>query len=147
MRPQFLLAVPLALAAAAPAALAQPDDGAPNGRYTMLPAPSGVVRLDTRTGALSLCTTPADAPPDCRLGTDERAGLQKEIDRLQAENAELKAKLAAAPPVAAAPPAPPRDGASTQSQDEQFDKALDFADRFMRRMMRIMREDHSGERT
>jgi hypothetical protein len=148
MRPAALLILALSIPAGASVASAETAGGVANGRYAMLPAPSGVLRLDTRTGALALCTVAADAPPQCRLGTDERAGLQKEIDRLQAENAELKAKLAAAPPAASAPaPAEAAPAPRAESDDERFDKALDFADRFMRRMMRIMREDRSGEHT
>lgn len=120
------------LAASPCVALAQ---GAENGRYSMTPVEGGFLRLDTRTGAVSLCKPSGDAV-ECRMGASERGALQDEIDRLTKENADLKSRVAAAPP----PAAPGR-------AREEMDRALDAAERFMRRMMRIMREEAPENRT
>lgn len=69
-----------------------------NGRYTMTPIPGGVLRLDTRTGTASTCTK-NDAGWACYAVPDERAALDTEIGRLQAEVEKLKAELAAGPTV------------------------------------------------
>ncbi|ABQ33110.1 hypothetical protein [Bradyrhizobium sp. BTAi1] len=64
------------------------------GRYTMSTTPDGVVRLDTRTGAVSTCNNNAGSGWACYAVPDERAALDAEIGRLQAENEKLKAQLA-----------------------------------------------------
>jgi hypothetical protein len=70
---------------------------AENGRYTMSPVADGVIRLDTRTGAISTCNNSATGWA-CYAVPDERAALDAEIGRLQADNEQLKAKLAAREP-------------------------------------------------
>jgi hypothetical protein len=75
-----------------------------NGRYVLSPVADGVVRLDTRTGAVSTCSN-TGAGWACYAVPDERAALDAEIGRLQAENErskteleKLKAELAAREP-------------------------------------------------
>ena len=68
-----------------------------NGRYALSPAPDGVLRLDTRTGAVSTCNN-SGAGWACYAVPDERAALDTEIGRLQADNEKLKAELAARGP-------------------------------------------------
>ena len=68
-----------------------------NGRYALSPVPDGVIRLDTRTGAVSTCTS-GGAGWACYAVPDERAALDAEIGRLQADNEKLKAQLAAREP-------------------------------------------------
>ena len=52
-----------------------------------------VLRLDTRTGAVSTCSN-AGAGWACYAAPDERAALDAEIGRLQADNEKLKAQIA-----------------------------------------------------
>ena len=75
-----------------------------NGRYTLSTTPDGALRLDTRTGAVSTCSN-SSAGWACYTVPDERAAmdveigrLQADVDRLQAENERLKADLAAREP-------------------------------------------------
>jgi hypothetical protein len=103
-----------------------------NGRYSMTPVQDGFLRLDTRTGAVAMCRL-VNSAPECRLAAEERAAMESEIGRLQAENKQLRLK-APPGPSAAAPP-------SNLPSEQDMDRALSFAERFMRRMMRIMRED------
>src|SRR4051812_21770086 len=60
----------------------------------------GVIRLDTRTGDVSTCTNTATGWV-CYAVPDERAALDAEIGRLQAENDKLKAELATREPTVA----------------------------------------------
>jgi hypothetical protein len=130
----MLLAL-ICLAALAAPAHAQPADPATeNGRYSMTPVQDGFLRLDTRTGAVALCRL-VNGAPECRLAADERAALENEIGRLQAQNRDLRLK--APGPGDAGPP-------SGLPSEQDMDKALSFAERFMRRMMRIMREQGDG---
>ena len=69
-----------------------------NGRYALSPLTDGVLRLDTRTGAVSTCSN-SGAGWACYAVPDERAALDAEIGRLQADNEKLKAQLAEREPV------------------------------------------------
>ena len=64
-----------------------------NGRYALSPLVDGVLRLDTRTGAVSTCNN-SGAGWACYAVPDERAALDAEIGRLQADNEKMKAQLA-----------------------------------------------------
>ena len=79
------------------AASAQSLSDADKGRYALSPVTDGVIRLDTRTGAISTCTN-SGAGWACYAVPDERAALDAEIGRLQADNENLKAELAAREP-------------------------------------------------
>jgi hypothetical protein len=75
-----------------------------NGRYALSPTGDGVLRLDTRTGAISTCNNSGAgwacyAVPDERAAMDAEIGrLQADIGRLQADNERLKADLASREP-------------------------------------------------
>ena len=79
------------------AAVAQAMPDTENGRYSLAPVADGVIRLDTRTGAISTCNK-SSAGWACYAVPDERAALDAEIGRLQADNERLKAQLAAREP-------------------------------------------------
>src|SRR5713101_5651295 len=93
--PKFFLILAIAACCLAgtgiAAAESMPDTE--NGRYTLAPAGDGVIRLDTRTGAVSNCND-SSAGWACYAVPDERAAMDTEIGRLQAENEKLKAQLA-----------------------------------------------------
>jgi hypothetical protein len=100
-----------ALLAAGEPAVAQSQPDTENGRYALKPTPDGVVlRLDTRTGAVSTCSN-AGAGWACYTAPDERAALDAEIGRLQADNEKLKAQLAG------------RDGTVTGKTEEPLPKS------------------------
>jgi hypothetical protein len=75
-------------------ALAQSRPDTENGRYALSTTADGVLRLDTRTGTVSTCNNNSGAGWACYAIPDERAALDAEIGRLQAENEKLKADLA-----------------------------------------------------
>ena len=83
------------LVVAAPAAYGQtmtPDSE--NGRYSFNQVPEGLLRLDGRTGQVSLCSKRA-VGWSCQAVPDERSALEAEISRLQSETAALKKELIA----------------------------------------------------
>lgn len=96
-----ILAISACVLAPAPGAR-----GEQAGRYSLTPVEEGMLRLDSRTGALSLCrrveglwacAAVSDGHLDLqheaeRLGR-ENAGLGAKVARLSRENAELKAKV------------------------------------------------------
>jgi len=71
---------------------AEPDTA--NGRYTFQGVPDGLMRLDTATGQVSVCTKHA-AGWVCMAVADDRAALDAELGRLARENARLRGALAA----------------------------------------------------
>jgi hypothetical protein len=76
------------------AAFAQSRPDTENGRYALSPTgDGGVLRLDTKTGTVSTCTNSGTGWA-CYAVPDERAAMDAEIGRLQAENEKLKAQLA-----------------------------------------------------
>ena len=84
----------LAFLALAPSVQAQTAPDSENGRYTFSQVADGMLRLDTRTGAVSLCAK-KDAGWACNAVPDERAALENEIARLQRENGALKKDMLA----------------------------------------------------
>jgi hypothetical protein len=94
----------------ASAAFAQAKPDTENGRYALSPITDGVLRLDTRTGAVSTCSN-SGAGWACYAVPDERAAFDTEIGRLQAENEKLKAQLAE------------RDGTVTGKVEEALPKS------------------------
>ena len=127
-----LLCGALSLATASRAENSAPPAG-DQGRYAITPAEGGFLRLDTQTGAVSFCSA-KDGQSVCRAGPDEIAALGAEVSRLRQENAELKGKLAGAAA------AQPRDSSSVPSEEE-FDRTLSFTERFLRRIMKVLREE------
>jgi hypothetical protein len=71
---------------------AQTTPDTENGRYALSPVSDGVIRLDTRTGAVSTCSNTGTGWA-CYVVPDERAALDTEIGRLQADNEKFKTEL------------------------------------------------------
>ena len=122
-----LLAV---LAAASAPAFAQtaPADLAENGRYSMQQTPDGFLRLDTRTGKVSLCTV-KDGAARCTLAADERDAYEREI-------AALKEGKDARPATGSSGPRFPTD--------DEIDRTLGVMQKLWRGMNRIIRDDPPG---
>src|SRR5262245_43283388 len=92
MRSLIIAAIALPLAFAAPAAAQTPDSE--NGRFSFSALPDGMLRLDTRTGQVSLCAK-QETGWACNAVPDERTALENEIGRLQRENGALKKEMLA----------------------------------------------------
>lgn len=135
-----------------------------NGRYSMTPIPEGVLRLDTRTGTVSTCTK-NDAGWACYAVPDERAALDAEIGRLQAEVEKLKGQLAAGPTVSgkideALPKSDPLKKAEPKvaegerrieiplPSDQDVDRVMSFLEKAWRRLIEManrVQKDVSGK--
>jgi hypothetical protein len=91
------IAVAIAVAAVVFIAAARADEPAPDtegGRYVFSKQASGFLRLDTQSGAVALCS---EQPVGwaCQAAPEDRAVFEREIGRLQNENAALKRTLLA----------------------------------------------------
>ena len=94
IRSHLLATVIASSALAATVAHAQPaaPEGG-DGRFTFNRAEDGgYLRLDGRTGQVSMCNRRASGW-QCQLVPDERSALEAEITRLQGDNAALKKEL------------------------------------------------------
>ena len=87
-----ILAFALLIGTAAVAHAQAPTPDSENGRYTFKQMGEEMMRLDGRTGQVSLCSK-RSAGWACLLVPDERSALETEIVRLQAENAAIKKEL------------------------------------------------------
>jgi hypothetical protein len=145
-------------------ATAEPVPDAENGRYALSPVVDGVIRLDTRTGAISTCSNTGTGWA-CYAAPDERAALDAEIGRLQADNEKLKADLAAREPTVAGKidePLPKTDSLKKSEpkvtegerkieiplpSDRDMDRVMSFLERAWRRLVEManrMQKDVTG---
>jgi hypothetical protein len=134
-----------------------------NGRYALSPVADGVIRLDTRTGAVSTCND-TGAGWACYAVPDERAALDEEIGRLQADNEKLKAQLAAREPTVTGKidePLPKTDSLKKPEpkaaerkieiplpSDRDMDRAMSFLEQAWRRLVEManrIQKDVSGK--
>jgi hypothetical protein len=90
--PKFAVTLAVLILGGIDGAAAQSMPDSENGRYALSPITDGVIRLDTRTGAVSTCNN-AGGGWACYSMPDERAALDAEIGRLQAENERSRAEL------------------------------------------------------
>jgi hypothetical protein len=90
--PKFAVTLAVLILGAIDDAAAQSMPDSENGRYALSPIADGVIRLDTRTGAVATCNN-AGAGWACYAMPDERAALDAEIGRLQAENERSRAEV------------------------------------------------------
>lgn len=132
------------LALMEPMALAQsPPPEAADSRYTFHRVDEGYVRLDGRTGQVSLC---AQRPVGwaCQAMPDERAALEAEIARLQGESAALKKELIARNlplPGTVKPEAPTAKEEPPRLQlpsDADLNKVVNFLEKIWRRFVEVI---------
>jgi hypothetical protein len=146
-RPVVFVVAGLALAGPAvwsQSALAQ---GAPaesdDNRYTFNRADDGYLRLDGRTGQVSICTR-RPVGWACQAAPDERVALEAEIARLQGENVTLKKELIARNlplPGSVKPEAPaakPEEPRLQLPSDAELNKMMNFVEKVWRRLVEMV---------
>ena len=147
-----ILAVPLAVAIVSTSPSSAQDTAA--GRYTMHQTDEGMLRLDTQTGDVSLCSKANDAWA-CKPMADERATNQ-ELERLRKENSELRAevkKLDKMLGVDSAKPNgevdPPRPGGEKHAfrlpSEKEVDQALNYFERMLRKFQDRLKKLEQGQ--
>lgn len=135
------------------AGLAHAQAGPPDAtdhRYSYNRVDEGYLRLDMRTGQVSLCSRDATGWA-CRLVPDDRSALETELERLQRENGQLKKALldrglplpggAKGGATDAAPPRPPHDltpHPGHPTPDAEIERALSFIEKIWRRLVEMM---------
>jgi hypothetical protein len=114
------------------------------GRFVMSPSENGFVRLDTETGAMSLCSR-RDSRWTCEPMEDEARALREENARLKAENERLKAQ--AQQPIPGPERRAERPGRKLElPSEEDVDKAFDYVERLFRKFRDRLKEFEQEER-
>ena len=126
-----------------------------NGRYSFSAVPDGMLRLDTRTGAVSLCAKQA-AGWACSTVPDERAALENEIARLQRENGALKKDMLARnlplpPGVSGAPQTAQQRERELQLKvplpsDAEIDRMMTVFEKMWRRLVDMMQKTPGSDK-
>jgi hypothetical protein len=140
-----LVTLPVAVFVAAFPFAALGQNGPPdaeNGRYSFNRVEDGYLRLDQRTGQVSLCSR-RNLGWSCHPVPDERAALEEEIARLQRDNAALKKEMLARgirPPggsLSQGPTAPEKPAVKTPSEAE-LDRAMAVMERLWKRLVEMV---------
>lgn len=129
------------------AALAWAQDPGPeteHGRFTFKQMGNDLLRLDSRSGEVALCSKRAVGWA-CQALPEDRAALENEIARLQGENAALRREFVSrglplpdgitGPPSAAKP-----DPALKLPSDADLDRAMSFLERAWRRLVEMVQK-------
>ena len=137
MRPIALTFSFLLIPLLAGASAAEPD------RYRLEKAPNGYVRMDTRTGAMSICEEKWGELV-CKMAADERTAVQDEIERLQTELKALNDRLATVKAledrVARLENSMTARIEKTLPTEEDFNKTMSYMERFFRSFMGIVKD-------
>lgn len=142
-----LVATGFSVAATAVAIPALAEGTAPdndeNGRYTFSKVQDGYLRLDSRTGQVSLCSH-RSVGWACQAAPEDRAVFENEIARLRSENATLKKDILSRglPLPAGAMPEPPpvrdRDGNLRLPNNADLDHVMSLMGRMWRRLVEMI---------
>jgi hypothetical protein len=109
-------------------AMAQDTD-----RYTMEKSDNGYVRMDRKTGEMSICEE-RSGQLVCKLAADERSAFQDEVDRLQDRLSGLEKRVAEIETASRLNPN------ALLPDEESFEKSLGYMERFFRRFMDIVKD-------
>jgi hypothetical protein len=137
----FLLTLALASPAFAQGTdLSKAAPDSENGRFTMSPVEGGVMRLDTRTGKISICQRKGEAWA-CEAAADDRTAYEQEIARLQDKVTKLEGQLRTGD----------KSGKSEMKlpSDADVDKAMTFFENILRRfksMIENLQRDDTQKR-
>ncbi len=101
---------------------------AETGRYTMTPTKDGILKLDTKTGSVALCSRSTGSWA-CKSVDGNDQGAQNRVMQLEKENARLRARLEQR----SLAPAPEHDGKMEMPSEEDVDKAMDFMEKLLGR--------------
>lgn len=99
------------------------------GRYAMQKTDSGIARLDTQTGEVSLCQE-ADGEIVCRMAADERTAFELELDLLT-KRIETLEKSVGDGQTSLKPRLPTK---------EEIDQTMSIMERMMRSFMGIVKD-------
>lgn len=137
MRSIALMSLFLLVGLPGSASAAEPD------RYRLEKTPNGYVRMDTTTGAMSICEE-RWGELVCRMAADERTAVQDEIERLQSDIKALNDRLAAVKAledrVAKLETSLTARIEQSLPTEEDFNRTMGYMERFFRSFMAIVKD-------
>ncbi|MFM9943090.1 MAG: hypothetical protein ACKVP7_26785 [Hyphomicrobiaceae bacterium] len=150
MRPGAVILASLGLGLMVLTIFAPGAAGEKPGRFTMQPIDGGVLRLDTETGSMALCTK-GSAGLTCEAVQDPRQA-DMDVERLATENRDLKAEikrleglLAQARPDTRLPSERPGGAHRFElPSEEDVDKALSYMERMMKKFRDKLKDFDGG---
>ena len=98
-------------------------------RYALERTDDGYVRMDKRTGEMSICTE-TSGQLVCKLAADERKAYDDAVDRLQTAIDSLEDRVAA---LESSPK-------STLPSETEFDQTMNYMQKFFRSFMDVVKE-------
>jgi hypothetical protein len=140
----FAVVTTIVFAVPAMAEDATPDSA--GGRYIFNKTADGVVRLDSQSGQVALCSQKAVGWA-CETAPEDRAVLENEIARLRAENGALKRDIVsrglplppgAMPEPSPAPPVAQNSITVPLPSDADINRVADFANRVWHRFKEMV---------
>lgn len=117
-------------------------------RYQIEKTGDKFVRMDRKTGAVSVCALSGDNLI-CRLGADERAAYEESLDEMNTRLEKLEARLAKLEadgtklPVPKVPLNKDKSGEQNENPDllaKDLDRAMEFAREAMNRFMDVIQD-------
>lgn len=143
-----ILVAAVVSALATPAA-AQPTPTERPGRYALQAIDGGILRLDTETGTMALCTRQGS-----QLACEAVAVAEpdKEVERLGRENRDLRAEVKRLEDLLANPPQAPGSQARRGPKfelptEEDVDKALNYVERMFKKFRDRLKDLEGGRST
>lgn len=101
--------------------------------FTLEKTDKGFVRMDKRTGEMSVCEI-AGSQMICRMGADDRKAFESELDTLMTRIETLEKK------VASLEGTPPSSSLNRLPNDEEMEQTFTFMEKFFRRFMGIAKD-------
>ncbi|MFK0690049.1 hypothetical protein ACFX5Q_17830 [Mesorhizobium sp. IMUNJ 23033] len=102
-------------------------------RYKLEKSANGYVRMDTQTGAMSICEERAGQLV-CKMAADERAAFQDEVDRLHTSMKAMDERVTRLENSLSA------RLESKLPSEEDFNKTMSYMERFLRSFMGIVKD-------
>ncbi len=120
-----ILAALLAFGAIGMSLVAQAQNPPPEDGYSLQPAVGDYLKIDRRTGDVSLCASRGGAW-SCELIADDRKAYEERIGELEAENEKLEKRLAALEAQSARAPL------LDEEDEKRLQEFMDLGDRMFR---------------
>ncbi len=118
-------------------AYADDADKNPTARFSIIETAKGFLKLDQKNGNISVCNVD-NGQMSCKLAADERHAYQKEIDGINQQLDKMKVRIDALEGRKSVAKLKP--GKSDAKEEEEFDRALKFADKAFRHFFGMVQE-------
>lgn len=106
-------------------------------RFSIIETTNGILKLDQKNGNISICKQ-ENGQMSCKLAADERHAYQKEIDGINQQLDKMKVRIDALEGRKSTSKL--KSSNSDAKDEEEFDRALKFADKAFRHFFGMVQE-------